>query len=235
MNVFGTSVQGPAHKAEGLPNQDAWLHAHVGNMRVVVVSDGMGSRPFAREGAMAACRATVDALRQWRRNPAAPPEILVSMIHLFWRARVAPLPPAECACTCLFAAADQNGMGIVGQLGDGLVLIRNDTGVRSLQNRDPNHFSNQTEGLGVSRNITAWSTAPLNTDIRAVVLSTDGVADDLLPERFEDFVNWLEKDIGLQAPQRRWRALATALRRWPTPRHIDDKTIAVLQFSRRNK
>lgn len=233
MDVFGTTVQGPAHLAEGISNQDAWLHARAGGMRVVVVSDGMGSRRYAREGAQAACRATVDAVRQWRRYPAAPPDVLLAMIHLFWRARIAPLVPSECACTCLFAAVDPDGSGLVGQLGDGLALVRDGDGLRPLQMRYDSDFGNETEALGVSRDIAAWATAPLGAGARTVVLCTDGVADDLLPDRFDTFVAWLEEEIGPKSPQIRWRALAAALRDWPTPNHLDDKTIAMLQISRR--
>ena len=62
-----------------------------------------------------------------------------------------------------------------------------------------------------------------------MVLATDGVADDLAPERLDEFTDWLANDIGrLSPPTARWRRLCRELRAWPVPHHLDDKTVAVL-------
>ena len=63
---------------------------------------------------------------------------------------------------------------------------------------------------------------------RTVVLVSDGVADDLVPNRLDAFVAWLADDIGRLEPSARWRHLCRELRAWPVPRHMDDKTVAVL-------
>ena len=63
---------------------------------------------------------------------------------------------------------------------------------------------------------------------RIVVLATDGVADDLDPERLGAFTDWLTTDVARLAPMARWRRLHQELRDWPVPRHVDDKTVAVL-------
>ena len=34
IELFGASVRGPAHIRDGLPNQDAWGHSRVGDLRV---------------------------------------------------------------------------------------------------------------------------------------------------------------------------------------------------------
>ena len=60
------------------------------------------------------------------------------------------------------------------------------------------------------------------------MLATDGVADDLLPERIDGFVQWLMDDFAGMAPSQRWRALQRELKDWPTPHHTDDKTLVVL-------
>jgi hypothetical protein len=61
------------------------------------------------------------------------------------------------------------------------------------------------------------------------VLATDGVADDLISEKLDAFCNWLVDDFLDLNPLKRWRRLQTELRNWPTPGHIDDKTLAVLR------
>jgi Protein phosphatase 2C len=227
VEVFGATLRGPAHAADGLPNQDAWAHGRAGTLRVIVASDGMGSRPFARDGARAACSAVVEAVRQWRRYPDAPVDILLGLIHLLWRARIAPRAPEDCACTCLFAAMAPDGSGVAGQLGDGLVLVRDSAGLQLLASRGSGQFVNETAALGITNRIAAWTSLALQRGPRSVVLCTDGVADDLLPKRLGDFTDWLVHELCPLSPHERWRRLMSALRDWPTPRHLDDKTIVV--------
>lgn len=230
VDVFGASVPGPAHVAEGLPNQDAWRRGRVGSTQIVAVSDGMGSRPHARIGARAACHAVVDAVRQWRRHPCAPVDVLLGLIHLLWRARVAPLAPQDCACTCLFAALDPDGSGVTAQIGDGLIVLREEETVTCLTGRAGRQFANETSALGIITRISAWSKLELQKSTRSVVLCTDGVADDLLPDHLGKFVDWLIKDIRAELPAKRRRILERALRNWPTPNHLDDKTVAVIHI-----
>lgn len=231
IDVFGATVRGPAHIVARAPNQDAWKRARVGGAHVVVVSDGMGSRPFARNGSRAACCAVIDAVRQWRRHPDAPLDILLALVHLLWRARIAPLSPEDCACTCLFAVVEPDGSGIVAQLGDGLVVLRDDEGISTLNMESRKGFANETDALGVTSRISAWTKTQVERRLRTVVLCTDGVAEDLLPDRLGEFVDWLVSDVRAEEPRRRRRVLERAFREWPTPNHIDDKTIAVVHVS----
>lgn len=194
---------------------------------MVTVADGMGSRPHADVGARAACQAAVEAIRAWRRTPAAGLDVLVALLHVLWRARVAPLPPDACASTCLVAALGPDGAGLAAQLGDGLILIRDGGGLRALASRPPGDFTNETNALGVTKQTSAWTTTTFAAGGRALILCTDGVADDLLPDRLEAFADWATGHAPL-APQARASALRAALRAWPTPGHADDKTLAVV-------
>ena len=60
---------------------------------------------------------------------------------------------------------------------------------------------------------------------RTVVLATDGLSDDVIPEKARDFCLWL-LSLG-QTEQRRTlpRRLRRELVNWPTPLHCDDKTM----------
>ena len=226
---FGASVVGPGHQRDGLPNQDAWGHRAVSGGRLVVAADGLGSAPNAREGARAACRAVPDAMRLWLRRGGASDTVLPALIHVIWRAELGEVPPETASTTCLFAYLRPDGSGILGMLGDGLILSAEPSGLRTFGDREQDSFSNQTAALGITRRVLAWELCRLSAGEKTVVLCTDGVSDDLLPGRHSEFVEWLETEIAPLAPGRRWRALATALRDWPTPHHIDDKTIAVLR------
>jgi len=231
IDIFGATVRGPAHIADAVPNQDAWGRGRAGNAHIVVVSDGMGSRPHARDGARAACSAVIDAVRHWRRHPDASVDILFGLIQLFWRARVAPKCAADCACTCLFAVVEPDGSGLAAQLGDGLVVVQGDEGTSTLVARCDDRFANETNALGVTSRISAWTKLQLEKGARSVVLCTDGVADDLVLDRLGTFVEWLIDDVRPSGPAKRRHILKRAFREWPTPNHLDDKTIAVLHVS----
>lgn len=225
---FGASVAGPGHLRDGLPNQDAWAHAALGSGRVVVVADGLGSKPNAAVGSAAACDAVAEAVRIWLRHQGASRDVLLGLIHLLWRVRVEPLSPDSAATTCLFAFMRADGSGLLGQLGDGLVLVLRDGRVRPHQPRDDD-FTNRTRGLGVTRQLAAWNVGVLEPGTRTVILCTDGVSDDLLESKHLEFAEWMNDEIASLPPGPRWRRLAQELRHWPTPHHIDDKTIAVLR------
>lgn len=228
VDIFGATVRGPSHVANGLPNQDAWLRARTGNHHVVVVSDGLGSKPHADIGSRAACRAVVDAVRVWRRNPLAATEVLLGLIHLLWRARIAPHAQEDCACTCLFAVVGPDGEGVAAQLGDGLLAIHDGSRLSALSSRDGETFVNETTGLGLTTRLAAWRTAAVPVGSRCIVLCTDGVSDDLIPEKLPEFIDWLGRDVRAKREPRRRHFLARSLREWPTPKHLDDKTIAMV-------
>lgn len=226
--VFGASVTGPAHLRDGAENQDAWGHRRVGPWRVVVVADGLGSRPQSARGAQATCKAVPKALSIWR-GYQPNPTMLARLIHLLWSAEVAPVTPSDAATTCLFAALAADGSGWVGQLGDGLVLTESDSTTQVLCERSDDGFTNTTNGLGISKRVDEWTIRRLAPGARRLMLCTDGVADDLLPDRRQALLDWLDSEVGSRPPNQRWRQVQALLRDWPTPGHTDDKTLAVMR------
>ena len=227
---FGGSVRGPLHKKEGRANEDAWLRTTGSYGSLIVVCDGMGSRSEARYGARAACLAAREAVVRWAKVPEAPLSYLVHLIEVYWRLRIHPVEPNNAATTCLLALMCSDGSWVVGGIGDGLALVR--TGeelVTVLGNRDGD-FSNVTEALGVSKGGRVWKISKISPtdEDRMAVLATDGIADDLIPEKMGDFCGWLVDTFQGSSPAQRWRMLSAELRAWPTPKHQDDKTLAVL-------
>lgn len=226
---FGASVRGPAHVRAGTPNQDAWMTRRVHGCDVLVVADGMGSRPLSQIGSVSACRAVVDALRIWLPNQGSGSLVLAGLIQTSWRAHINATSPDDAATTCAFAFLSPSG-GLVGRIGDGLALWRVSGSIESLSSTPDRAAANETDALGVTRTLGAWRFAELLSDTTAVALCTDGISEDLLPDRYDTFMDWLHSDLAPLRPAIRRRRLRNALENWPTPRHLDDKTLAYMEF-----
>lgn len=195
-----------------------------------MVCDGLGSRPNARAGSRAACAAVKEAVSRWSKADDAPLAYLSHLVEVLWRLRLHPTPPDSASTTCLLALATIKGKCIVGGVGDGLALVRTGPALRVIIGDRGDDFASETKGLGASTGPRAWTLAEFSaTDAeRVVVLATDGVADDLVPERLDGFCDWLIASFGPLAPRQRRSRLAAELRAWPTPGHLDDKTLAVV-------
>jgi hypothetical protein len=59
-----------------------------------------------------------------------------------------------------------------------------------------------------------------------LLLATDGVSEDLEPDRIGDLAAWVVDELACLAQP--GRALAHELRNWPVPHHQDDKTLLAL-------
>lgn len=232
---LGTSVRGPGHVRAGVPNQDAF-HVHSYKWGdVAVVSDGVGSCPASEHGSSAACRAVVESIESWTLE-GADVNALLERIYCNWLKWVKPFRPCESAATCLFAFRPVEGDMIFGMLGDGLIaILKNGGSYVELCDNKEDCFSNQTAALSAETRTAQWRvTVIAQEECNAVLLCTDGVADDLRPESREAFVRWVfEKGQPLSIVSMT-RGIRKMLENWPTPKHTDDKTIACL-FRREEK
>lgn len=227
--MMGSSVRGPAHRRAGQPNQDAWLSRQNRAFALAVIADGLGSRPHAAAGSRAACRAVAEAARAWSAAPGAPPDLLLRLIHALWNIRVHALGAGESSTTCAFALAVRDGPLLLAQLGDGLVLARCGGDVILLE-PPAERFGNTTTGLGIATDLREWRyhLAPRPPGPAAILLATDGIADDLLPDRRLDLLDALIDRHGSRPRGECSRLIGSMLRAWPTPGHRDDKTLAIL-------
>jgi len=230
---FGASVRGPSHITEGLPNQDAWMSFHHAWGDGIVVSDGVGSKPFSNFGSDAACLAVGCAALACRiKAEISQVEInrdyLFERIQHYWLSNISPLEPRDCSATCLFAFRFGDGLIHLGMLGDGLVAaLKPDGSVVSLTEDKGYGFSNITTALSPNVSPNEWRHISLpEEECIAVFLCTDGVADDL--DDVDGFVSgFIEAHCSIAeiSANRRTREM---LEKWPTPKHSDDKTIACL-------
>ncbi|AWE93783.1 phosphatase 2C family protein [Pseudomonas paraeruginosa] len=87
-------------------------------------------------------------------------------------------------------------------------------------------FGNQTTTLAQAAEADCSLTFELCQAGDGVLLMTDGISDDLIPEQLEPFFDAIYQRQ-LSSSKRRMRQwLTRELNGWSTPRHGDDKTIA---------
>lgn len=229
-NSWGASAIGPLHIENGMPNQDSWAARRYKWGKVVVVSDGLGSKSHSDHGSKATCLAVFEAATSYQNNRQANIVDILRLVHANWLVKVAPLSPSDCSATCLFAIQIEKEITL-GRLGDGMIAVcaesENDCLILSDDKQDS--FSNYTHSLHHEFKPNQWETATIESNkCKAVVLCSDGIADDLLPGKQMIFAQELYFGYANMIPEERSRDLKRWLNNWPVPGHSDDKTIACL-------
>ena len=189
------------------------------------VADGLGSRALSHIGS----RLAVQVARRALDTLPSEPRDAIQQFYRSWLQALPDKPPGAMATTLLAAHCQADGCCRMAQLGDGLVLYRAG-GVFGVLTPSRPGFGNETDALGITKSFAAWQTTcvALSEPGDGVLLMTDGLADDLLPERLEPFFSHL---IGMAESRsrrngRRW--LEGQLKAWPTALHTDDKSIALI-------
>lgn len=228
--IWGSSVTGPLHQQQGIPNQDAWIARRYRWGHVLAVCDGLGSKPHSHLGSSAACAAVITAARCFQRHPQAGTEALLRLIHAHWLLNIAPLTASQCATTCLFAIHTAEKV-IVGRLGDGAIAVYRaaDEGCTLLCEDKQAAFSNLTASLHQAFKPELWQVAVFNPqEVSAVFLCSDGIADDILPTAFTAFIHEMYRQYAALTPRNVVSDLRRWMTAWPVPGHSDDKTLAGL-------
>lgn len=225
---FGASVRGPGHIAAGIANQDAWASFHHAWGDGVVISDGVGSKPFSNFGSDATCLAVEYAAQACHDKTELDHNFLSDRIRTNWLSLLSPLDPSDCAATCLFALLLGDGAIHLGMLGDGLAAaVKSNGSVVSLSEDKSLGFSNITAALSSKVSAKDWRYLSLpEEECAAVLLCTDGVADDL--DDTDGFVKGFIEAHHALATISANRHIREMLENWPTPKHSDDKSIACL-------
>lgn len=227
--TFGASIIGPGHVLESKPNQDAWTSFRFGPSVGVAVSDGLGSKKLSNFGSKAACRAVRRAVRKMAltRN-AVRDELIISDVYQSWLDALGSIDPADAAATCLFAYTTDQDSVVVGALGDGCIAVVGvDSSVRIVSSDKSSGFLNSTQALCQVTERKHWKTAEFSQrQVQAVVLCSDGVADDLddVPGFALEISNQSSALPDLVAS----RLVRKMLNSWPVPKHTDDKSLACL-------
>lgn len=226
----GASVAGGLHREEGLPNQDAFLIKRYAFGVVLAAADGLGSLPLSHYGSQAACAAVGEAVRIWNRKKGAPVEVLIRLVHTLWEMNLEPHAKNECGTTCLFAVIFRSGRLLCAQLGDGLIGIRTEEGFRVVAEKDEDVFLNVTPSMHTVRSFGDWTWMDLENvsgDL-SIMLATDGVSGDIIPEQRAAFLQHLLTLMSDKPGLRERNAsIHRLLTEWPIQHSQDDKTLIV--------
>jgi len=236
-NSWGASVIGPLHVKTRIPNQDSWMARRYKWGNVVVVSDGLGSKAHSDHGSKAACLAVFEAAKSYQNTPNANLVDILRLIHANWLVKIAPYSSTDCSATCLFAIQIEEIITL-GRLGDGMIVALEETSENHfiLSDNKQDSFSNCTNCLQQEFKPEQWDTATIESaKCNAVVLCTDGISDDLLPEKQIEFISEFVGEYAGMEQKKRRIDIQHMLNEWPVPKHSDDKTIACLSKKRGSK
>ena len=222
LSAGGSSVRGPAHVQEGAPNQDALCIRGLKGGWSIAVADGLGSRPLSHHGSAGAVRLFSQLARQ---GADLKHDTVGRALRDAWLNRFGARYSAY-ETTCIWALVDACGKGVAGQIGDGLLLVRSHGEFRVITEQRQG-FGNQTLTLAQADLQTINSTdIELGRPGDGVLLMTDGISDDLIPEHLESFFEAIYQRQRRSSKRQMRQWLTRELNGWSTPRHGDDKTIA---------
>ena len=225
--LINVSVIGPGHIYDGLPNQDATGYFNDGHFWAIIACDGMGSRSHADIGSLTAVKSIKAVLKTMDFN--APSKNVIGTFYRHWLDKLKQLSvqPNDAVSTVLVAWGNNDGMYRYFQLGDGVISTRG----RVITPKCNEQFSNLTTGLGISKKYADWSVGhgKLSESDNSLVLMSDGISEDILDhDVFTDAITIYSKN---KSSRRIKKHLKKLLVDWPTPFHVDDKSLAMVIFN----
>lgn len=225
MNINSAIIKGPEKKEL----QDALGIINQKHFSLLVVADGLGSAKHSRFGANKAVEAVQKAVLEWRNLDKKEIRVLIQLIHFYWNLLIGDsnYEKKECASTCLFAYLNkQDNTALLSQLGDGLVLLKTKGDVVFLKSADDYNF---TKSLGSSKSFNDWNIIQVdfNRDDFKLLLTTDGVSEDLVENKENEFAEKLVDNLLKMKRNKRNSYLHQVLKNWPTKFHTDDKTLCI--------
>lgn len=213
---------GPGHAVDGSPNQDSLLLRRFDGCFLSVVCDGMGSKSQSHIGSRLACLAAYDVIRS--ADFEVDGKILIEKIYQHWLFLLGGVNRKVAVTTCLICWGNSAGVVRYFQLGDGRIIAS------GIQVKDEGtNFGNETTGLGVSGKYSDWFVGDIVLEKnQGLAMMTDGISEDLEAGCENQLLTSLVGSMKGLTTRRAKKTLVQELSDWPTPNHLDDKTIAVV-------
>lgn len=222
--VNGASVIGQSHIMNGTCNQDFFQIYKKKYGIAMSVCDGVGSNKYSQFGSKAASKAVNKVFKLYYKNKFSK-ELIGEKIENYYKKYVRRKYRSEASTTCLFVYVFSDNEIIIGQAGDGIILIKLDEKFLVFQNKTDD-FLNEVSALSCKHKYNHWKIKNLKFDPTInykldLLLSTDGISEDIIPEKrevfFDYFINLSNENNNLK--------LKKTLENWNVPGSIDDKTV----------
>lgn len=217
---------GVSLKGNHAVNQDSFSVCEVIDGYVVVVSDGLGSRPLSQAGSAVLCQTACQVADEFACN-IEDDENFLATLYARWLNTLAEndLEVEKCNATALIAIVGLENIWAY-RLGDGFISIASDNKIVTLFDTKEDDFINATECLRSEFQFDKWECRRLKRkNFLGLVAATDGVTfhmdKETLCEFIADFcVDYAVLELG---------DILTDLKAWlPTLIGGDDKTLAFL-------
>lgn len=231
--LSGATCIGLAHKNMRKPNQDYVLVKKSKWLSLICVADGVGSHEYSHKGSKQICKSVYKAFKALKRGNISAEE-LIEHVNLFFVNKLKNKYGNRTATTCIFAAIMGNTL-YVGQAGDGICGIIFDGKLKTLGYRNTDFVNEVYPIKPDSDNSGKWNFRIIDTEkyhSLDIFLGTDGVSDDILPEKFGDFIKYIFSEVEPLRRRKRDGYIKNMLLNWSTPNSNDDKTVAILRWKR---
>ena len=221
----GASSTGKKHLDDGTPNQDAFLCSSYPFGTVLVVADGVGSELYSHIGSRAVVEGVHKTFCKYHDGNIDSTGIPESIME-HYIAGIDKEYRKSASTTCIYAAIIYEKGLFLGQVGDGICCGKINGESFILQQKD-DEFSNVVRSLSAVNGQAEWTEAYIpfeQIDSIHLMLSSDGVSEDLLPGKECDFVEFVISKLSDLLPNKRTEYLCSMLNNWSTPQSNDDKT-----------
>lgn len=226
--AIGASVRGKSNRSKWRLNQDAYLIDNNKMYTLAVVADGLGSKRKSRIASKLICKVIRSEVKKAFEINNLDPLKLIESIKSRWLQALLPIKTFNADTTCLFSIVSSTSI-LMCQLGDGMIAYLDD-GLFKVLDIGMKEFSNLTFSLGNAKlkdwHIVVLKKKPASKNF--IFMSTDGVADDIIETKVEDFVlNIIEKINNKKIKQN--PDLKRILKNWPNKYNMDDRTMVVVK------
>ena len=223
-------------------NQDAFSIGGIPekNLAYIIVADGLGSCKYSDRGSAKIVEIVenwfLEKLPEYSSMSNNVANILAKRMVQEWNASYDLEEITDYDSTVHFAVF-YNGSLLIGGVGDGMALLSYDTLVcKDTVSRD-DLFSNVTNSMCSINVSDLLSTEVVDKDCikndAVMILATDGIADDLIPEKKLTLPGYFQEIIENDGVMALQSELEEWIGDWATENHSDDKTICYMSIEKR--
>ena len=195
-----------------------------------MVCDGLGSHLHSDYGSRILCNLFPNCFLEWSKYSPNKIDDLLKLLQSRWLIRTRKMGAETCGCTCQFAILNPKGKGWIAQLGDGMTLVRHKDEIAKFTEKKIG-YGNETLAMGDGNLQPHWrkSKIDVSTSGDRLLIMTDGISEDILPHAEGRFISTFDRFFN-KSRSKGQNNLTKELIDWPTPHHLDDKTIVAIEY-----